>query len=122
MGTTTAIYLLVAFLFGSFSGAGGYALFTQDSGSKGDTKTERQLSNIEVAEKVCDKYYDRLDKKQAALYCSELLCRAYTQGKGSSQNECESRGNLINTRVIIDTCYKKEDNKEECLRLFRERK
>ena len=103
-----AISVLVSTLLGGFVG---YKL---------NDSPEQQLTQTDLAKEICKPEY--IVQNGDGL-CREMYCRMSankTDGKVSAQ-ECEQISNLVNSKDIWNFCSKQEDS-EQCFRLFRERK
>lgn len=82
-------------------------------------QVDNSLTDADLLKIPCSKDY--MEKNGDSL-CREMFCRMNTrsgnQSNAATAQECESISNLINTKVIIQTCKKDED----CERLFEKRK
>jgi hypothetical protein len=91
-----------------------------DEVSVGQVEVQLQLTDLDLLKVPCSNEY--IDKN-SDLLCREMFCLMQTRGIDSqtSGQECSAIQNLNNTLVILDQC-KSAEEKEECFRLFRERK
>ena len=81
---------------------------------------EQQLTQTDLAKEICKPEYIASNVDDL---CREMYCRMSankTDGKVGAQ-ECEQISNVVNSKNIWQFCSKQE-SKENCLRLFRERK
>ena len=97
-------------------------------------EVDRNLTETHLLEIPCSTEYIATNGESL---CREMFCRmtqrAGNAGSGtSSQKECESISNLINSELILKKCYKelKSDTtgdelrirEENCIRIFEKRK
>ena len=131
------IFLVVGIAVGTGSGAGiTFALMKNKPAQVIETnkvvekmvEVDLSLTETDLLKIPCSSEY--IDTHGESL-CREMFCRMNTrsgnQANSASSKECESISNLINTKVIIDTCDKdivedKNVSRENCERLFEKRK
>ena len=79
-----------------------------------------QLTDLDLIKEPCSSAYI---EKHSDLLCREMFCLMQTRGIDSqtSGNSCEEIMNISNSIEILEQCESEED-KEDCYRLFRERK
>ena len=128
------VFLVVGIIVGGGSGAGITFAFMKNKKPvivetnkvvEKMVEVDNSLTETDLLKVPCSAEY--IDKNGESL-CREMFCRMNTrsgnQSNSASSKECESISNLINTKVIIDSCkeFKDADQKEKCERLFEKRK
>ena len=131
------VFLVIGIVVGGGSGAGITFAFLKNQKPviietnkvvEKMVEVDNSLTETDLLQVPCSSEY--IDKNGESL-CREMFCRMNTrsgnQSNAASSKECESISNLINTKVIIDTCDKdivEENNiaREKCERLFEKRK
>tara|TARA_Y100000593_G_scaffold75978_1_gene140239 strand:+ start:96 stop:602 length:507 start_codon:yes stop_codon:yes gene_type:complete len=87
----------------------------------GQIEVQLQLTDLDLLKIPCSDEY--IEKHQSDLLCRELFCQMQTRGLDAQTagSTCEEISNIANTLIILEHC-KDTEEKEECFRLFRERK
>lgn len=83
-------------------------------------EVQLQLTDLDLIKEPCSTSYI---EKHSDLLCREMFCLMQTRGLDSqtSGNSCEEIMNIQNSIKILEQCETEAD-KEDCYRLFRERK
>ena len=85
-------------------------------------EVQLQLTDLDLLKIPCS---DEYIEKHSDLLCREMFCLMQTRGIDSqtSGSDCSAISNLSNTIEILEQCEDSEGlEKEDCYRLFRERK
>ena len=95
-------------------------------------EVDHSLTNEDLLKIPCSAEY--MDKQGDGL-CREMFCRMNTRSGNNSNaaaaQECEQIANILNTKVIIETCTIESENipqeelksfSDTCIRLFEKRK
>jgi len=93
----------------------------QDQVAKEQQEIIKQLTDIDLLTIPCSKEYLT---ENSSLLCREMFCRMTTRGIDSktSGSECEEISNIANTEEIIKACSEYAGTKDDCERLFNQRK
>ncbi len=128
------VFLVVGIIVGGGSGAGITFAFMKNKKPvivetnkvvEKMVEVDNSLTETDLLKVPCSAEY--IDKNGESL-CREMFCRMNTrsgnQSNAASSKECESISNLINTKIIIDSCkeFSDVDQKDKCERLFEKRK
>ncbi len=92
-----------------------------DNTSEAQQEVILQLTDLDLVQAPCSTEFI---KENDDLLCRELFCRMQQRGVDAQTSgaECEQIANVSNTITIYKYCHDKGDQREECIRLFRERK
>lgn len=92
-----------------------------DATSEAQQEVILQLTDLDLVQAPCSAEFI---KENDDLLCRELFCRMQQRGidAQTSGSECEQIANVSNTITIYEYCHDKGEQREECVRLFRERK
>ena len=124
------VELILSGLIGLFLGIGGTIGVSALNKKPLDDKTSqtqqeiiKQLTNLDIVEKVCSPEYI---KEKGNLLCRELSCLVFSRGIDSqtSGSQCEEISNIQNTISLMEYCRDQDDSqtKSTCYELFWRRK
>ena len=93
-----------------------------DEVAVGQIDVQLQLTDLDLLQIPCSNEYIA-KSENGDLLCREMFCLMQTRGIDSTTSgaSCEEISNISNTLVILDQC-KDAEEKDNCYRLFRERK
>jgi hypothetical protein len=124
------VELILSGFIGLFIGIGGTIGVSHLNKKPMDDKTSqtqqeiiKQLTNLDIVEKVCSPEYIQ---EKGNLLCRELSCLVFSRGIDSqtSGSQCEEISNIQNTISLMEYCrdQKDSDTKSTCYELFWRRK
>jgi len=124
------VELILSGLIGLFLGIGGTIGVSALNKKPVDDKTSqtqqeiiKQLTNLDIVEKVCSPEYIQ---EKGNLLCRELSCLVFSRGIDSqtSGSQCEEISNIQNTISLMEYCRDQDDSqtKSTCYELFWRRK
>ena len=94
-----------------------------DTTSQTQQEVIKQLTNLDIVEKVCSPEYIAT---KGDLLCRELSCLVFSRGIDSqtSGSQCEEISNINNTISLMEHCKNESDSatKTTCYELFWRRK
>lgn len=102
-----------------------------DETSRGQQEVIKQLTNLDIVEKICSPEYLTKQRETAPniapeLLCRELSCLVFSRGidaQTGGNGECESIGNISSSISIMEYCSTKpEDEQTACIDTFWRRK
>lgn len=102
-----------------------------DETSRGQQEVIKQLTNLDIVEKICSPEYltkqsETKPNVSPELLCRELSCLVFSRGIDSQtggNGECESIGNISSSISIMEYCSTKpEEEQTECIDTFWRRK